>query len=137
MLDFSRRTHHLNHFRLPLGWYATGFDISLEGQAYSLTSQGSGEDRTFYYGEEELDWTDLQSALEDLLASSFTQEQPTQKEEIGLTIYLDNQEHPSVQIQLYRYDGEQCLAVVDGQPVSLVPRSSVVALMEAVNAIVL
>ena len=37
----------------------------------------------------------------------------------------------------YRYDGNKCLAVVDGEPVSLVDRSHVVDLIEAVNAIVL
>lgn len=42
-----------------------------------------------------------------------------------------------MQITLYRYDGEQCLAVIDGTPVSLIPCSSVVDLIEAVNTIVL
>lgn len=115
----------------------TGLDISLEGQVYTITSQGDGEDRVLLYNDEEFEADDLQSALEDLLALSFTDEQPTQKEEIGLTVYLDNEAHPKVQIELYRYDGEQCLAVVDGQPVSLVSRSAVVDLIEAINAIVL
>lgn len=115
----------------------TGLDITLEGTVYNLTSEGSGEDKTFRFGEEEVDVADLQSALEGLTADSFTQEEPTQKEEIALTVYLDNEVHPSVQIQLYRYDGENCLAVIDGEPVSLIPRSAVVDLIEAVNAIVL
>ena len=80
---------------------------------------------------------DLQSALESLKAESFTDERPTQKKEIGLTVHLDNEAFPTVQIGLYRYDGSHCLAVVDGEPVSLVSRSSVVDLIEAVNAIVL
>lgn len=37
---------------------------------------------------------------------------------------------------LYRYDGSLCLAEVDGNPVSLVERSHVVDLIEAVRAIV-
>lgn len=115
----------------------TGLDITLEGTVYNLTSEGSGEDKTFRFGEEEVDVADLQSALEGLTADSFTQEEPTQKEEIALTVYLDSEVHPSVQIQLYRYDGENCLAVIDGEPVSLIPRSAVVDLIEAVNAIVL
>ena len=41
------------------------------------------------------------------------------------------------QIEFYRYDGNDCLAVVDGEAVSLVERSYVVDLVEAVNAIVL
>lgn len=115
----------------------TGFDVTLEGTLYQITSTGEGDDKVFSYGEEELETSDLQSALENLIASGFTDEEPTEKEEISLTVYLDNENYPEVQIQLYRYDGEQCLAVVDGEPVSLVPRSSVVDLIEAINAIVL
>ena len=115
----------------------TGLDISLDGAAYSITSKGSGDKKTFLYNEEELEMDDLQSALEGLTASSFTDEEPTQKEEISLTVHLDNETHPQVEIAFYRYDGEQCLAVVNGQSVSLVPRSDVVDLVEAINAIVL
>ena len=115
----------------------TGFDIVLDGTSYRITSQGSGEDRSFYYGEESLDTADLEAALENLVASSFTDEQPQQKEEIRLTVYLDNETYPEVEIRFYRYEGENCLTVVDGSPVSLVPRSAVVDLIEAVNAIVL
>ncbi len=115
----------------------TGLDISLDGAEYSITSKGSGDKKTFLYNEEELEIEDLQSALEGLTASSFTDEEPTQKEEIFLTVHLDNETHPQVEIAFYRYDGEQCLAVVNGQSVSLVPRSSVVDLVEAINAIVL
>lgn len=42
-----------------------------------------------------------------------------------------------MEIQLYRYDGTNCLSVVDGESVSLVPREQVVDLTEAVRAIVL
>ena len=79
----------------------------------------------------------LQSALEALTADTFTQESPSQKEEISLKLQLDQEGEPSIQIDLYRYDGSYCLAVVDGEPVSLVARSSVIDLVEAVNAIVL
>ena len=40
-------------------------------------------------------------------------------------------------MEFYRYDGNYCLAVVDGEPVSLVERSDVVDLVEAVNTIIL
>ena len=115
----------------------TSMDISLDGSVYTITSKGTGDEKTFYYGEEEIAIDDLQSALENMDASSFTDETPSQKEEISVTVHLDNEVHPQVQIQLYRYDGEQCLAMVDEQSVSLVPRSDVVDLIEAVNALVL
>lgn len=129
----------LRHYEVLTADFAdvTGLDITLEGESYTITAEGSGEDKTFYYGEEELDIADLQSALEDMGAASFTDEEPSQKQEISITVHLDNEAHPTVQIDLYRYDGEQCLAVLDGTPTSLVPRNMVVDLIEAVNAIVL
>lgn len=115
----------------------TGFGISLDGQVYTITSKGSGEDKTFLYGDEELDIASLQSALTAVSAQDFTDEAPTQKEELGMTVTLDSETHPKVQIEFYRYDGEHCLAVVDGTPFALVARSAVVDLIEAINTIVL
>ena len=114
-------------------------DVSLEGAEYAITSQGEGEDRTFYYGEEALDISDLRTALTALKAEEdgFTDEQPSEREEIRLTVHLDLEGSPTVSIVLYRYDGSSCLAVVDGAPLCLVSRSSAVDLIESVNAIVL
>lgn len=117
-------------------------DITLEDTSYTITSQESDEEeadngRIYYYQEQELDISELQSAIEALEADSFTDEQPAEREEISFTVYLNNENYPQVQVQLYRYDGTYCLAVVDGEPVSLVERSYVVDLIEAVNAIVL
>ncbi len=116
-------------------------DITLEEESHSITSaldeKDESNERIWYYGEEEIDINDLQSALEDLSADSFTDETPDQKEEISLTVYLDDENFPQVKIQLYRYDGSLCLAVVDGESISLVDRSAVMDLVEAVQAIVL
>lgn len=112
-------------------------DISLEGSSYTLISEKDGDERTWVYQKEELEIADFQSAMEALTADEFTSEQPSMKEEIGLTIHLDNENFPQVEIKLYRYDGSRCLAVVDGESVSLVERAAVVSLIEAVHAIVL
>lgn len=32
-----------------------------------------------------------------------------------MTVHLDNEDHPKVEIELYRYDGEDGLAVVDDE----------------------
>ena len=115
----------------------TGLDITLDGAEYTLTADGDGEDRVFLYDGEEADTDTLFRALEALTAEDFTDEQPTQKEEISLTIHLDSESFPEVQLTLYRYDGQSCLAVVNSTPWALVSRESVVDLIEAVNAIVL
>lgn len=112
-------------------------DISLEGNQYTLTSKEDGDARTWFYQEEEFEITNLRSDLENLCAAEFTSEKPSQKEEISLTVYLDNENFQQVQIKLYRYDGRYCLAIVDGESISLVERTAVVDLIEAVHTIVL
>ena len=109
----------------------------MEGTVYQLTSKEQKEEHLYYYEDEEVEISGFQSALENLKADSFTKEQPTQMEEIRLTVYLDNENYPEILIELYRYDGKHCLAVVDGEPVSLVARLDVVNLVEAVHEIVL
>lgn len=112
-------------------------DISLEGSDYTIHSEKDGDERVYTYQDEELEIKDFKAALEALTADSFTNERSTQKEEVSLTVYLDNENYPQISIKLYRYDGTHCLAVVDGEPVSLIERTDVVDLIEAVHAIVL
>lgn len=125
----------------------TQLDFTLEGNSHTLiagedieeTDEGD-ESRLWTYLEEEIEIDDLQSELEELRASSsldFTDEKPDGKSEISVTVHLANENHPKVEIELYRYDGEDCLAVVDGESFALIPRGDVVDLIEAVNAIVL
>lgn len=87
--------------------------------------------------ENTLDLTAFQNALKALSASSFTSEAPTGKEEIRLTLHLNNENFPEVEIVLYRYDGTSCLAAVNGETVSLVSRASVMTLVESVQSFVL
>lgn len=112
-------------------------DVSLEGTDHAITSEKDGDERVWSYQEEELDITDFQNALVSLRADSFTSEKPTGKEEIRFTLHLENENCPKVSVKLYRYDGDLCLAEVDGKSVSLVRRSYAVDLIEAVQAIVL
>ena len=115
----------------------TALDVTLEGETYPFTAQGEGEDRTWTWEGREIDFTGLQDAVEALAASEFTEERPTEQQEISLVVHLDNEIFPEVTVTLYRQDGASCLAVVDGVSVCLVDRSDVVDLMEAVRAITL
>lgn len=133
----------LRHKELFWGDFETvkQIDITLEGQAHSLVSKLEGEEDAqelvWYYGDTKLDIGNMQSALEALAVDSFTGERPDKAEEIGVTLHLDNESFPTVELCLYRYDGAMCLAVTDGDSVGFVSRSSVMDLVEAVQAIVL
>lgn len=112
-------------------------EITLEDETYTITADASGDETVYTLGEDEIDAADLQSAVEALEADSFTSESATGKLEIAFTATLALDGDPAVTVELYRYDGESCLAVVDGEPLALVPRAEAVDLVEAVNAIVL
>ena len=115
----------------------TQIDITLEGESHSITSSGEGDDRTWSYNGTEVDLTDFTDALEALTADRFTDEAASGQEEISLTLHLDNEDFPTVTLQITRYDGELCLASVDGESVCLVSRADAMDLVEAVQAIVL
>ena len=104
--------------------------------AYTITLREEDDEMVGEYQGEEVDVADLLDALEALEAEEFTDESADGQEEIALTVSLNNETFPQVGIRLSRYDGESCLAVVDGKSVSLVPRSQVVELTEAVRSIV-
>lgn len=144
----------LRHQELFWGDFAdiTAIDVTLDGSSYTLTTvkeeteeeeqedTGKAKDSDeilWYYNGEEIETDDLRSALLNLTTEDFTDDKPTGKEEISLTIHLNNENFPTVKLQLYRHDGSNCLAVVDGIPTALVKRVYMVDLMEAVNAIVL
>lgn len=115
----------------------TALDVTLEGETYTFTAQGAGDDRTWTWEGREIDFAGLQDAVESLAASEFTEEPQAGQQEISLVVHLDNETFPQVEVTLYRQDGTSCLAVVDGESVCLVDRADAVDLMEAVRAVVL
>ena len=116
-------------------------DFVLENEEYSMVSGTDDEDEETVIWDcgsfENVDISKIQNKISALSASEFTDELPTQKEEISFTLYLNNENFPELNVKLYRYNGESCLAELNGNIIALVSRSSVVDLIEAVNAIIL
>ncbi len=121
----------------------TAIDITLEDTTYHLvtvpsTDEDADEDDIVWkYGEEEIDITGVRSKLNSLTADSFTDTEAAGKEEIRVVIHMENDHADTLEIVLYRQDGANCLCEVNGESTALIPRSNVVDLVEAVNAIVL
>lgn len=116
--------------------------FSLESADYTLVTDGKDKDDkpVWKYQEEEIEIDSFQKELYSLSANApedFTAENPSGKEEISLTLYLDNERYPHIRIAHYRCDGNDCLALVGGKPFALIPRADAIDLIEAVNAIVL
>lgn len=137
LMDMSYDT--LRHQKMFWGDFGDVYqlDISLEGESYTITSEMEDGERIYYYKEEELELGDIRDAVSGLEAAEFTDEKPVEKEEISLTLYLENENAPEVSIQLYRFDGENCIALVDGNIIAFVERGKVIDLVEAVHSIIL
>ena len=121
----------------------TSIDVALSGENYTFTynppedKDDEDAEGTWTYNGEEFDVYDIRTALRAISASSFTDETPTGQEEISLTVHLDNEDFPTFTLTLYRLDGTNCIATVDGKTVALVSRSKTVDLIEAVNELTL
>lgn len=121
----------------------TSIDVALSGENYTFTynppedKDDEDAEGTWTYNGEEFDVYDLKTALRAISASSFTEEVPTGQKEISLTVHLDNEDFPTFTLTLYRLDGTNCIAAVDGKAVALVSRSQTVDLIEAVNELTL
>ena len=114
-------------------------DITLEGETYTMTAEAGEEDSvTWHYADtEDFSIMDIENAILALSASDFTEEPSGGKEEIRFTLSLENETHPEITVVLYRCDGSNCVAEINGETTAFVPRSEVVDLIEAVHAAVL
>ena len=121
----------------------TSIDVTLEGENYTFIctppedADDTDTEGTWTYQGVEFDIFDFSYALRVLSATSFTDEAPTGQEEISLTLHLDNEDFSTFTLTLYRYDGESCIACVDGEPIAFVSRDKAVDLIEAVRAVTL
>lgn len=119
---------------LALDWDAvTSVDFTLDDTVYTLTHSGD----TWTINDTEVEFDEGSSAVDALAVSEFNSEEPAKKQEITFAVHLDNETWPTLTVALYQYDGESCLATLDGETLGLVDRSLAVDLTEAVNAITL
>ncbi len=88
-------------------------------------------------GDETIDIDTLMSTIDALAIDSFDSSASFKTQEFAMTIYLDNDDYPSVSVKAYQYDGDYCVILVDNQTIGLATRSLTVALKEAMTSIVL
>lgn len=130
----------LRHQNLFTGDFslAKELTVTLEGSTRVFTyEEQDQEEPAWYLGEEQVDLKDIQTALKNLTAETFTTEAPTGKEELSLTVKLDQEGENTLTLTFYRQDGTTVLAQANGKTLCTLPRSQVVTLTESFNAILL
>ena len=115
----------------------SAISFSLGGQQYDFTSEETAEGIVWYYGDREISIYDIERDINGLKALEFTDQPHEEALELAFTATLKLEGDPTVRIELYRWDGSHCLAVVDGKTVALVDRWQTISLVESVNSIIL
>ncbi|MCD8148369.1 MAG: DUF4340 domain-containing protein [Clostridiales bacterium] len=143
----------------------TGFSFTVDGETYEVTamdeaeyeetygtdeedetedsSEDSSEDTeeesgyVYLIDEQKIDIDTAMTAVDALTIDSFTDEESGDTLELSITLQMSDEKYSSVAVEIYQYDSEDCLVLVDGEPVGLLERSLMVDLREALTTIVL
>ena len=119
---------------LSLDWDSvTSVEFTLDDTTYTITHKGD----KYTLDGAEVDFDDIQSAVDGLDINTYNTETSNKKQEIAVTVHLDNKDYPTLTLCAYQYDGENCLVALNDTTLGFAKRSLVVDLQEAVNAIVL
>lgn len=116
-------------------------DFTLDGTVYSFASVAADEDDdekfTAVLNGAETDFSDISKKIKGLKISEFTDENKSSKKEMSILFHLNNENHPSVKVDICRLDGSRCLVIVDGDVTGYISRATAMALVESVYSIVL
>ena len=112
-------------------------DVFMDGKTYTIEVDGDEHDTDYLYNGEKIDDVTFGENFKSLKVSKFTQEQPTEKKELSIVVTAKDESIPQVEIDIYRYDGEECIVSVDNEPLGHLKRDKVISLKEAVNSVVL
>lgn len=72
--------------------------------------------------------------MDSLDIAEYNTETSDKKQEVTMTVHLDNKDYPILTLCAYQYDGENCLVMLNDTTLGFAKRSLVVDLQEAINA---
>lgn len=73
--------------------------------------------------------------MDSLDIAEYNTETSDKKQEVTMTVHLDNKDYPILTLCAYQYDGENCLVMLNDTTLGFAKRSLVVDLQEAINAV--
>ncbi len=134
---------------LSMNWEeVTRFEATLDGETHvfescteTVTDDDGNEEEDEYWtldGEREDSAEDVLDSIDSLSsAGSGAGETSNLAQELGLVFYQKNAAWPKVEVSILRYDGENCLVLINGEASFLTPRSDVIDLTESINTLIL
>ena len=116
----------------------TQIDIELDDEEYVIyASVDKDENITYTFNDEEAEFDNVISALEDLEINEYSEDIPGKTKQLKLTIHLNSEKYPSLTLEFYKYNSEYSMLVFDNSYKALLSREEVVDLIETINKVVL
>lgn len=118
---------------------ADSMTVTMEGTTWEFTKEipEDTDEAVWMLNGEAVDMTDVETTLKCLTAEEFTANAPADRQELSVTVHLDREGPDEMTVTLYRQDGKQSLAQLNGKSLCYLRRSDAVSLTEALNAILL
>ena len=116
-----------------------------DDQEYTIEVSHSGDENTYKFDGNEVEFDDTITAVNALSVNSFEDTKPEKNLELSLNLTVeagedaasDVEETTEISLEIYQYDGENCILVVDGENTGLIARDQMVDLKEALEKLVL
>ena len=134
---------------LTLNWEdVSAVSITSDGETYDISieqSDGEEEDSddesdeagyVYLLNGTEIEFDGVMDSIDDLSINEFCTGNAVSTKELSFKVSLSNDDYPELSVTLYRYDGDNCVAVLDGAQIGFISRSQVVSLKEALNSII-
>lgn len=110
----------------------------IDDDSYTIDVEYDEDDgNTYTVDGETVDFVTVTSKIDTLTLEEVGDSYSKGTEELAFTITLGDDDGTTVSVVLYQYDGDNCVATVDGETVGLVSRSSMSTLREEIVSAVL
>ncbi len=116
----------------------TEMTAEIEDDTYTVSVAYDEDDgNTYTVDDETVDFVTATSLIDTLTLEEVGTDYSKGTQELAFTITLNDEEYTTINVVLYQYDGDYCVATVDDETVGLVSRSSMSSLREEIVSAVL
>lgn len=124
---------------VSLDWtLVSSLTATIDGTSYLIDVSSDGDDgNTYTYEDSEVDFTSAASKIDSLSLTEAGSDYSKGKQELRLLLQLNDDNATTLDITLYQYDGDSCIATFNDETIGLVSRSSMSSLREDITSALL
>ena len=124
---------------LSLDWtQVDSLSVTVEDESYQVDVEADDKNGNSYtVGDESVDFGTVASKIDGLTLTEAGDDYSKGKQELKFTVTLADDDATQLEVAFYQYDGDSCVATLDGTTIGLVDRSSMSTLREEITSAIL